>query len=48
MKRYEFLARKENETTTIHNTTFNHVEHHIKVWELRKQGYTVREIITEE
>ena len=47
MKRYEFIARKENETTTIYNKTYNQIEHHIRVWELRKQGYTVKEIITE-
>lgn len=47
MKRFEILARKENETNTIYIKTYSEVEYAIKAWELRKQGYTVKGIITE-
>ena len=45
MKRFEIVANKKNDT--VYFKTYNEVEYVIKAWELKKQGYTVKGIITE-
>ena len=45
MKRFEIVANKKNDTVYI--KTYSEVEYTIKAWELKKQGYKVKGIITE-
>lgn len=42
--RYDVLARKENETTTIHRVFYNEIDFMLYEWEMRMKGFTVKTV----
>ena len=42
--RVDVLARKDNETTTIHRVFTNELDSMFFEWEMRMQGYKTKEV----